>query len=149
MATINLRATQESVVHSGSRQAFKIRNVVDCGANPLDFDASDVAPILDVKAGWLVLRVHWKVTTEEGATLTFDIGDGSAADGFIDGADGNTAAEGVSGLALTDGSPNTVTGYSNGKFYTADDTIDFTPKNDADTAVIEVTAYVINFNDPA
>ena len=62
---------------------------------PVDFNednysAADVLQLINVPAYTRVLAVAWVVETVEGATLTFDIGDGDDTDGYIDGANGNS-----------------------------------------------------------
>lgn len=95
------------------------------------FDASkrnlaqnDVAEVVTIPAGTLVLGVMWEVETVEGAARNFAVGDGSDTDGFITTTSANSATTGASALALTEGTPNTITGYSAGKYYSAADTID-------------------------
>ena len=107
--------------------------------------SADVLQLFDIPARSFVQFVAWEVVTAEGGTLTFDIGDGSDVDGYIDGADGDTVALGALALALTEATPNTVTGYSNGKFYSAADTLDLLINNDADAAKIRVWAVILDF----
>lgn len=110
--------------------------------------AADVLEIIPIKKGTRVKHVGYEILTPEGATFTFDLGDGSSAAGYLSNQDGNAAAGsmGLSSLALTEGTPNTITGYSNGKFYTADDTIDMVLDHaSVDTAKIRVFAEVVCF----
>jgi hypothetical protein len=102
----------------------------------------DILPVIRVPAKSYVLAVGLDVTTAEGGTCTVDIGDGSDGDGYLDGVNANTAASYASALALTEAAPNTVTGYSNGKYYSAEDTIDLTMVNAMDTAVVRVWAVI-------
>lgn len=95
------------------------------------FDASvqnlaqnDVAQLIAVPAKTLITGVFWEIETVEGASRNFAIGDGSDTDGYITTTTANSLATGASGLSLTEGTPNTITGYSNGKYYSAADTID-------------------------
>jgi hypothetical protein len=105
--------------------------------------SGDVLEVIPVPAKSLVMRVGYDVTTAEGATATFDLGDGSDADGYLNDVDLNTVASGVMALALTEGTPNTITGYSNGKYYSAADTIDITLNNNAiNVAVVRLWALV-------
>ena len=143
MATVDLSQGSAYEMDSGaSARSFVVKRVLDCAKNNLG--AGDVAQLIKVPAGCVVERVRWAVTTVEGGTLTFDIGDGADADGYIDGANGNALGSGASALALADGTPNTVVGYSGGKYYAANDTIDLTAVNAADAAVIEVTAHIVD-----
>jgi hypothetical protein len=90
----------------------------------------------------MVLAVGLDVTTAEGATLTIDVGDGSDTDGFLDGVNANTAAGYTNSLVLAEAAPNTVVGYSNGKYYAAADTLDVKIVNAAATAVMRLWAVV-------
>ena len=97
-------------------------NVFD--ASKRNLTQNDTAAVLDIPAGTLLLGVHWEVETVEGASRNFALGDGSDTDGFVTTTDGNTLASGTTTLALTEATPNTVTGYSAGKYYSAADTLD-------------------------
>lgn len=108
--------------------------------------AADVLEIIPVAAGTDVLKVGYEIIKPEGATFTFDLGDGTTPAGYLSNQDGNAAAGtvGRTTLALTEGTPNTVTSYSNGKLYTAADTIDIVLDHaSVDTAIIRVWAQVM------
>ena len=100
--------------------------------------------VLQIPAKSYVLHVGLDVTTVEGGTLTIDVGDGADPDGYLDGVNANAAASYASALALTEGAPNTITGLTSGKYYSAADTIDVTTVNAADTAVMRVWALVVD-----
>lgn len=85
---------------------------------------NDVAQLIAVPAKTIITGVFWEIETVEGASRNFAIGDGSDTDGYITTTTANSLATGTSGLSLTEGTPNTITGYSNGKYYSAADTID-------------------------
>lgn len=107
--------------------------------------SADVYEILELPAKTLVLRVGYDVTVAEGATATVHIGDGADADGFVVGANLNSVGSGSSALALTEGAPNTITGYSNGKYYSAADTIDLTLNHAGiNAAVVRVWALIVD-----
>jgi hypothetical protein len=106
--------------------------------------SGDVLTAIALPAKSLVLRVGLDVTVAEGGTLTIDVGDGSDTDGYLDGVNANTVASYASALALTEAAPNTVTGYSGGKYYSAADTIDVLIVNAADVAVMRVWALVVD-----
>lgn len=144
MATTDKTANQSAKPTAGKRHAFVMENTIDCAASNLAQD--DVAQLIDVKAGWLVERVLAEVETAEGGVATFDVGDASDVDGFLDGVDANATGMSVSTLTLTEGAPNTVTGYSAGKLYTADDTIDLLALAAMDAAKITVRAYIVDLN---
>ena len=86
--------------------------------------AGDVLEAIPLPAKALVLRVGVDVTIAGTASLTLDVGDGSDAAGYHDGIAADAVDSFCSALALAEGTPNTVVGYSNGKYYSAADTID-------------------------
>jgi hypothetical protein len=105
--------------------------------------SGDVLEVIPVPAKTLVMQVGYDVTTAEGATATFDLGDASDTDGYLNDADLNAVGSGVMALTLASGTPNTVAGYSNGKYYSAADTIDVLLNNSSiDTAVVRIWALV-------
>jgi hypothetical protein len=120
-----------------------LKSTIDFKAAPAL--AAAVVAALAIPAGTLVQRVGYTVITPEGGTAAGTLGDGADVDGYIAAVNLNSAAgtKAISTLALTTGTPNTVTGYSNGKFYTVADTIDFIPGNDLDAAVVEFWAICV------
>lgn len=120
-----------------------LRNTIDFMATPRL--AAAVVPVLSIPAGTLVERVGYTLITAEGGTAGGTIGDGADVDGFIATLNFNAAAgtKAISALALAEAAPNTIVGYSGGKFYAAADTIDFIPGNDLDRAVVEFWALVV------
>ena len=105
--------------------------------------SGDVLEIMPIPAKTHVLSVGYDVTTAEGASATFDLGDGSDTDGYLNDVSLNSVASGVMALALTEGAPNTIAGYSNGKYYSAADTIDLTLNtNSVDAAKVRIWALV-------
>lgn len=105
--------------------------------------AGDGVAAISIPAGTFVHAVGVDVTTAEGGTLTLDVGDGSDADGWLDGVDGNAVASYAPTKTLVEAAPNTILGYSvGGKYYSAADTIDVITVNAADTAVMTVWAIV-------
>ena len=79
---------------------------------------SDVAQLVSIPAGSLVLNVAYKVITAEGATCTFSIGDGADVDGYGAAVNGNTTTDSCSFNCTS--SP----AFGVGKYYSAADTID-------------------------
>jgi len=104
--------------------------------------AGDVLEVMQIPAKTYVICAGLDVTTAEGATCTVDMGDGTDPDGFLDGVNANTAASYATALVLAEAAPNTVVGYSNGKYYAAADTIDIKTVNAADAAVMRMWALV-------
>jgi len=98
--------------------------------------AGDVLEVIRVPANTLVTNVALNVTTAEGGTLTIDVGDGDNPDGYLDGVNANATAAYLT-VAGTDA-------FEAGKFYTAADTIDVVTVNAADTAVMTLTAVMVD-----
>lgn len=113
---------------------------------------SDVLKLMDIPAKTLIERVIAHVTTAEGGTLTLDVGtylsaDDTAvdADGFLDGANGNSAGvydSATETLTLTEGTPNTAAtspAYARGKYF-GDGTayLGVLFNNAADAAIINI-----------
>lgn len=122
-------------------------NVVDCSKLSTAAAQNDVIEALAIPAGTLIQGVMWEVETVEGAARNFAIGDGSNTAGFIASTSANSLASGCTALALTEGTPNTVTGYYGGKYYDTADTIDIlaVTSGGLTTAKIRVKAYGLVF----
>ena len=110
--------------------------------------SGDVLKLINIPANTLITDVIANVTTAEGATLTIDIGDYTAstdaavdADGFLDGANGNSAAA----SKTTDGTVATPTpAYIKGKVYTASGSyLGVLFNNAAAAAIIEITILAV------
>jgi hypothetical protein len=86
--------------------------------------SGDVIETIPLPAKARVMAVGVDVVTAGTGSLTLDVGDGSDADGFLDGIAADAVGSFCTALALTEGTPNTIVGYSNGKYYSAADTID-------------------------
>lgn len=138
----NLTARPENYPHSQFVNESSVRTVSAIFSGP---DATltkgsaialnDVFELISIPAGAFVLTVAAKVTTVEGGTCTFDIGDGATVDGYLDGVDGNTSANTHSFNATT-----TET-FGVGKLYTAADTIDLKLiSGTAATVVVKLSA---------
>lgn len=107
--------------------------------------AGDVLEAIPLPAKALVLRVGVDVTTAGTAGITLDVGDGSDTDGYHDGITADAVGSFCSALALAEGAPNTIVGYSNGKYYTAADTIDVKIVGDVPGALVcRVWALVVD-----
>jgi hypothetical protein len=147
MATKNLSVggTQGASI-AGLNKVFVLHNVIDFSVPANQLAAADVAQVLNIPAGFHVLKAGHKVITAEGGTAAGTLGDGAAAGGYVSASNLNSVATQVSALALTEGVPNTVTGYSNGKFYAAADTIDYVATNALDAAVVDFFAVVVDCN---
>lgn len=122
---------------------YMLEREVNCATQNLA--NGDVAQVIDIPAGSLVRSVMVEVSTAEGGAATIDVGDGSDANGFLAAVDVNATGDTAMALALTEGAPNTVTGYSAGKYYAAADTIDVTAGAALDTAVFTVRVILDRF----
>lgn len=79
---------------------------------------NDVVELISIPAGAFVLAVTHVVTTVEGGTCTYSIGDGATTAGYVSAANGNTATNASSFNATT--TPT----FGVGKYYAAADTVD-------------------------
>lgn len=146
MATVDLtkggNAGYPAHLKGGS---YRIKRTLDFNANNeggANRSAGDVLQLIHVPANSFVRRVAYKVENVEGATFTFDLGDGADANGYVATANGNALGGGCNQLSLTEGAPNTVTGYSNGKYYSAADTIDMVLGHNVDAAKVTIVALI-------
>ncbi len=142
MATVDL-TSNASISQVGSR-AFVVSATVDFSETSRS--QNDVLQLFDVAAGQRVVDVTAHVETAEGATFTFDIGDGADANGYLNNVNGNSAGYTGMELALAEGTPNTVSAYSDGKLYTSADTVDMVLDNNASTAKVHVRALIVDFS---
>lgn len=120
-----------------------ISKVYDAQVNPAS--AADVIQLLPIGAKTFVHKVFVEVIRAEGGTFTFDVGDADDPNGFLATVNGNTTGTSISTLALTEGTPNTVTGYFGGKYYSADDTIDIVLGHNVDNVKLKVSALITYF----
>lgn len=138
--TTNITADGGVPAIGGHRHFGVMEKLLDFSASGAATAADEVVPVFSVPADTFVLAVLWDVETAEGATLTFDIGDGDDDDGFVDGANGNATGTGHGTAAGFAGTAGTLAR----KWYTSADTIDMTTKNAADAAKIRVKAIVVD-----
>ena len=130
MATVNL-VTTGSIGLPGRRGVAPV-SVIETEVDFADvlaskgaaLEASDVVQAIAVPAGTIVMGVGLEVVTAaDSTTLTLDVGDGTDADGYVDGADGKTVGMNYRVHTLNAGA---TVGLTAGKAYTASDTIDIT-----------------------
>lgn len=149
MATKTL-STASSVVHVTSPyKMYVLESEIDFTNTSNTLAQNDIAELIAVPGNCYVQMVRWEVKTVEGAARNFSLGDGASATGYLASTSANAIAEGCSApVSLTEGAPNTVTGFSNGKYYPNADTIDLTAvtAGGLTTAKINVKAYIIDFN---
>ena len=109
-----------------------LQNTLNTANNNLADAALD--NVLTIDAGMLVMLAGMSVVTAEGATQTFDLGDGDDADFYLAEVDGNATA-GTVYMGLTLGIPAM-------KMYSAADTLDVTAHGAAGVGVYKVRAAV-------
>lgn len=122
-----------------------IENIVDYSKT--ESGAGDVVQVLNIPAGFYVVMAGAEVVKAEGAAAAGTFGDGAAAAGYHTTLNSDATAGTIivsAPVVLTEAAPNTVTGYSNGKFYSAADTIDHVTTAALDAAVIRYFALVVN-----
>jgi hypothetical protein len=117
MATFDLRVGDPGFPVKNRERVFVLEREFDATEQVLA--QNDIVQLLDIPANTVVLRVGTTKETLEGGAATAAIGDATSATGFIAAMDCNSATPECTALALTEAAPNTVTGYSNGKFYAA------------------------------
>jgi hypothetical protein len=94
---------------------------------------SDAFPLVSIPAGAFVLAVTHKVTTAEGATCTYSIGDTTTPAGYV------AASAGLGNDTATNGSSfnaTTTPTYGVGKYYAAANTVDLTLVSGTATKVV-------------
>lgn len=148
MATVDARiGAVGTKPHANSTRRMWCEDfVIDYSSSDITGTAGTVNQIINIPANVRVEGIAWEVTTAEGATLTFDIGDADTADGYVDNANGNTLGSGTSQFQiLTEAAPNTMGAlFGNGKFYSAAGILSITNVDAAATAVIRVVAYGVD-----
>lgn len=108
---------------------------------------NDISQLIKIPANTWVSGVRWLVEKVEGAARNFAIGDGANTSGWIATTTGNTLADGYSGpVSLTEGVPNTITGFSGGKYYSVDDTIDVLAVTAGGLTTMQLRVVVIGFD---
>jgi hypothetical protein len=137
----NLAVGGTTALPLGAQAGVVLTKRVDCSKTPL---AAGAHEIINIPAGTYVAKTSVRVIKADtgASTRTFDVGDGATAAGYHSNIDAKTVAHALLTLALTEATPNTVTGFSNGKFYATADTIDITADQDLTNAIIEVKALV-------
>lgn len=109
--------------------------------------ATDSVVMLTIPARTYVQSVFYEVLLGD-ATQTADIGDGDDPNGWVPAADvATTGNSGCSSIALTNGTNESITGYTGGKYYATADTIDLTvPSGKAwDVLKLRVSAAAVMF----
>lgn len=100
--------------------------------------SGDVIQAVNIPADTLVTEVLVHQETPEGATATIDVGDGSNADGWLDGIDINSSTTDVIYSSMKNAGTDEAYGKKGGKWYGSADTIDVTANANLSTAVIDI-----------
>jgi hypothetical protein len=121
----------------GKAGHFVATNRVDFSA--VNLAGADTAKAIEIKAGWCVKRVWWKIVTPEVAADTISVGDSANATSW-------NAAEAMNQAAGTVGeSDGGVDAYAvqGGKYYAAADYILLTPNAAITALVLDVCVEVV------
>jgi hypothetical protein len=126
MATIDKTGcgpTNGVVPHSGEGKVYVMKNTVDLTGGAMT--SGDVYQLLAIPANTLVMNVKLEIVTPAvGTTLTTDIGDGGAANGWDASVDGKGTAGTVTHSII--GTDARAAAAGQGYFYSSADSIDIT-----------------------
>ena len=145
--TVEQRSTKHPYSTAERLQGSKIiSNTVDFSkylsstAVAVGASSADTVKVLPIPAGMFVVGVKVKVVTAEGATLTVGVGDSASATGWGSAVNLNTITDTFSFNATT--TPT----FGVGKYYTSADDIILTLGNNAATAVVQISAWVVDLS---
>jgi hypothetical protein len=127
MATIDTRTGSAT----GPPLNEAVKKILDFAVTPQS--AGELVQLINVPKGATVKELSIDTITPEGGTLTLDVGDASAADGYLAAFNGNTAG-------LTASSIGSAATYEKGVHYAAAGVIGATPGHDADVGKYLITA---------
>lgn len=120
------------------RYRFKAADIAD----GVGVGAGESVEFCTIKAGSLVQGVRAVLRTAEGGTLTCDIGDETDPDGWLDGGNGNGAADALIALAGTEAYVAAAP-----KLYGSDTGLRITCVNAADVAEIDILVWGVRVRD--
>ena len=124
----------------GLHKCFLMKNRLDFKTTPLL--NADSAKVFPIKTGWEVKNVHTKIVIPEDGAVAFTIGIAAGGSQFEgDGAAGAVAGTRTRGIGGTDAGVT-----AGGQKYTSDGYLYFDAAADLDTAVIDVTAEVVDID---
>lgn len=116
-------------------------------AGAVGMSADDVLPVINVPAGAYVRCAVQVVTpTVHADARTIDVGDGDSVEGYANNADMKTAGRYHVAPTLVEAAPNTILGYSFGKYYATADTIDIRAVTPIVTGIVRVSALIHDIN---
>lgn len=134
--------------HNASGQAYLLQ-AKTLDLSTLSVASNDTVKVINIPANSMVLSVQYRVSeaTSTNNAVTFDVGDAANAAGYASNiSTTNAAGWQASNFAATAATTGvvTVTGYTAGKFYAANDTINVHfDDNPGTSGKIDVTAIVI------
>lgn len=144
-ADIDNRAGTTGYSWKDASRTFVLENTLDLSANTAL--TNQVYNLIQITAPAFVQAVYWSVTEAAGASTLFEIGDGSDTDGFVASTSLTNVTSGFSLPSYSSNGSNTV-GYSSGKYYSANDTIDLKSVGNIPTdGTIVVKVIVVNLED--
>lgn len=129
---------------TGNRGISVQQLTIDFSKTPAS-SAEVLAAFIVPKNTW-VMKIAWECVRAEGSAATVNIGDGATPAGYASAFSVNALAAGSNQLTLTEGTPNTITGFSNGKFYTATDTIDVIPSANLANAILKLAVFFVSLD---
>jgi hypothetical protein len=146
MATFDLRSGTGNAYPAFKGGMQVLDKEIDFSKTP--FANLDVLRLINIPAKTLVFAVGWDVVVAQGSAATGSLGDSSSGTGWSNGGVNANSAVGACTwpFALTEGTPNTITGQSAGKFYASADDLRFTLAAALTLAKIRFFAVTVRLN---
>jgi hypothetical protein len=145
---INVREGGTGYAWRDSARTFVVSKTLDLSNHTSA--TNQVFELIQVTAPAFVSAVYWEVVSAANAGVTFEIGDGADTDGYVAARSATNISSGVSSLAITVGTnfAASVTGYTAGKYYAANDSIDVKfPGNIPTTGILKFKAVITSLED--
>ena len=146
-ATIGSVGTTGALPGHMAGGVYKLTRTLDfrsTAEDALTGTSNEVYQAIHVPAGTFIASVGYEVLDGSTGVCTVDIGDGTDPDGYLDGANVRTGqvAYGWSSfdLVIAGGTNQAPRGYTDGKFYSANDTIDLVLLNPTTSLRIKLVA---------
>lgn len=146
-SAINLRVGGTGYAWKDAGRVFVVENTVDFSQH--ESATNQVFEMIQITAPAIVHAIYWSVDSAANAGVTFEVGDATTANGFIAATTATNVAKGASQPAYTyDGTNVLTTGYSAGKFYAANASINLkTPAAIPTTGKVTIKALVSYFGE--
>jgi hypothetical protein len=147
MATYNTYPDGRPILKAGGGNAagFPMVTVLEglFDAYKRNLVAADIVQLIQIPKGTLVHAVGYEIITAD-AGQTIHLGDEATAAGYFSAANVATqGAKAVTSLVLATGTPNTVVGYSGGKFYATAATLDLTVPSTMALDTLKIRVFAI------